>query len=261
MKNLDQFYTSPELAEDYVDFLLDNYQLEEMDVVEPSAGSGAFVAPLTRQGLKVQAIDLDPKVPGIRKGDFLSDDIKTGERAVAVVGNPPFGKQSTMAVRFFNKAAQDASLIAFIVPRTFRKISVQDKLDRNFWLVHDSNVPDRAFVKDGNPHDVPCAWQVWEWKEKQRPVIPTPDVSGIIRYVTASIADFALRRVGGRAGAVLPLDNGETYSPSSTFFIHAVRHDAANLLRSIDWTHIRSSTAGVRSVSKREIALELAKVA
>ena len=262
MKNLDQFYTNPKLAKKYVDFLLNKYRLKKMDVVEPSAGTGAFVNPLREQGVTVSAMDLEPKAPGIKKGNFLVGKLEVGERPVAVIGNPPFGRQSNMAVRFFNRAAENnASLIAFIVPRTFRKISIQDKLDKNFWLIHDSDVPGRAFIRNGTPHDVPCAWQVWKRQEKKRPEVPTPDVSGIIRYVSVAAADFALRRVGGRAGIVLPLDNGEKYSPSSTFFIHAVRHDAAKLLSSIDWSDIRNSTAGVRSISKREIALELTKVA
>ena len=37
---------------------------------------------------------------------------------------PPFGKVSSLAIRFFNKCAQFSDVIAFIIPRTFNKVSV-----------------------------------------------------------------------------------------------------------------------------------------
>ena len=261
MKNLDQFYTKPEIAEGCVKALSDKYPLWwNMFVIEPSAGTGAFVLPLKKLGVSVHAIDIDPKALDIEKGDFLSDEIEVNGQPVAVVGNPPFGKCSSMAIRFFNRAAEMADLIAFIVPRTFRKISVQDRLHRNFWLVEDETIPRRAFIKDGKPHDVPCAWQVWERRKRKRPEIPTPDVSGIIEYVDMESADFALRRVGGTAGTVLEKGEYENLCEGNLFFLRSVGTNAKSLLSSIDWSVIRSSTAGQRSVSKREIAIELDKL-
>ena len=261
VKGLDQFYTRPGLARHYVESLSRQYDLSGVSIVEPSAGAGAFVRPLLEQGLNVSAWDLEPRSACVKQGDFLAGNgtVFPDSDRIAVIGNPPFGFASNVAIRFFNRAAEQASLIAFIVPRTFRKVSIQDKLDRHFWLVHDEDVPAKSFLRNGRPHDVPCAWQVWEWRERKRPITPTPDVSGVIAYVGAERADFGLRRVGGRAGAVLPMEEGP-YNPRTTYFLHAVRPDAADLLEEIDWTYIRNSTAGVRSISKREVALELARV-
>ena len=258
MKQLDQFYTHPEVAARFVASLADRYDLGGMEVLEPSAGEGAFFFPLRELGLSVRGIDLEPRAPGIVQGDFLLSAHWPECDRIAVVGNPPFGFASSMAIRFFNKAAEHASLIAFIVPRTFRKISVADKLNRNFWLAHDEDVPSHSFLLNGKPHDVPCAWQVWEYRTRRRPVCETPDVSRIIRYTNQRAADFAVRRVGGRAGAVLPLSKGP-YSEQSTYFINAVRPDAEELMAGINWNTVRNSTAGVRSVSKREIAIELSR--
>lgn len=182
-----------------------------------------------------------------------------GGQQIAVVGNPPFGFASSLAVKFFNIAAgcPQVSTIAFILPRTFRKQSIQDKLDAWFSLVHDCDIPPNSFLLDGKPYDVPCCWQVWARQSSERTVPGTPDVSRLIQYVRSQDdADLCIRRVGGRAGQILP--GGEKYSPTSTLFVKLVHPDAERMLRAADLTRTRDSTAGVRSVSKREIAEALA---
>lgn len=261
MKNLDQFYTQPQLAERYIAALAERYDFSGVALVEPAAGAGAFVLPARRRGWSITAIDVEPQSAAVRPGDFLNGFAWPAAARIAVIGNPPFGFASSMAIRFFNQAAARAELIAFIVPRTFRKVSVREKLNAHFWLVHDEDVPRRAFLFAGRPHDVPCAWQVWEYRECPRPPAPAPDIRHLIEFTEPGQADFALRRVGGRAGAILPLGDGQTYSASSTYFIRAVDERAQEYLSRIDWERIRNATAGVRSVSKREIAIELARMA
>ena len=258
---LDQYYTHPELAAQYVRSLYDHCDPDSMVFMEPAAGTGAFTTSLIWNGLRVTSVDIDPKMEGITKGDFLEDDLFPDCGSLAVVGNPPFGWAASTAIRFFNRAAERAEIIAFIVPRTFRKLSVQDKLDRRFWLAHDEDVPPMAFVRGGKPHDVPCAWQIWEKRETPREYVPTPDVSHIITYTEQNQADFGFRRVGWRAGSVLPLDNGQFYSESTTFFIKQMHENARELLAQAGMRlrDVGSSTIGVRSISKREVALELAK--
>lgn len=257
---LDQYYTHPELAAKYVRSVLDHCDATSMVFMEPSAGTGAFTTSLIWNGLEVTSVDIDPKMAGIIKGDFLKEDLFPDANNLAVIGNPPFGWAASIAVKFFNRAAERAQIIAFIVPRTFRKVSVQDKLDRSFWLIHDEDVPNMAFLRGGKPHDVPCAWQVWEKRDEQREYVPTPDVSHIIRYTDQGSADFGFRRVGWHAGTVLSLDTGQVYAESTTFFMQQVNADAKEKLAGVGrrLRDVGSSTIGVRSISKREVALELA---
>lgn len=256
---IDPFYTRPDLAEWYVEQMLGRPDLPPSAVfLEPSAGSGAFVKPLRRRKLECIALDTHPQGTQIQQGDFLKQCFWPRKgKTLIVLGNPPFGFASSLAIRFFNRAAERAQMIAFIVPRTFRKISVLEKLPREFWLIHNEDVPPRAFLKDGHPHDVPCAWQIWERREILRTVQETPDISSLLEFTSPQRADFALRRVGGRAGKVLPLDAGQRYSPSSTYFIRAFHPQVRELLENLNWDKIRNSTAGVRSVSKTEIAHRL----
>ncbi len=257
--NIDCFFTAPKLAEALVNVVLQKYRLpEDCLFVEPSAGAGAFVRPLRKMGHEVLAVDIDPAARGIRRADFLASSVIPADRHAVVIGNPPFGFAASTAVRFFNRAAERARMIAFIVPRTFRKASVQDRLNLNFHLDYDQDIPKLAFLKDGQPHDVPCAFQVWVRRPALRERQAAPDVSHLIRFTTPDKAHFGLRRVGGRAGEVLP---GTDHSASTTYFIRGVRPGIRRVLETLDWNTEREQTAGVRSVSKREVAWKLLEAA
>lgn len=127
---LDQYYTCQQVARKLYGVFQEYFDPNQYQLVEPSAGTGSFFRLMPHGSL---AFDVDPKYPGIRTADFLCVEIRS-EREVAVVGNPPFGRNASMAVRFFNHAAWQASVIALILPRTFRKASIENRLDRNFHL-------------------------------------------------------------------------------------------------------------------------------
>ena len=251
---LDQFYTHPDLAEEYAGKVSDIWGNADTLFIEPSAGSGSFFTPLRNAGCKIRGMDLDPKIKEIKKGDFLDEHhlFAGNHDIIIVIGNPPFGKNSSLAVKFFNKAAKHADVIAFIVPRTFGKDSVHRRLDPYFHLVKNENVPKNSFILNGNPHDVPCFWQIWERRENTRKIPELPDVNNLISYTTPEKADFAMRRVGYYAGRIL---DGEILSLSKTthYFIQEHKKGVKRWLKKFNWTPIVSRTAGVRSLSKSEI--------
>ena len=256
---LDQFYTRPDLSRAYVGQILKRWRDPDVLFVEPSAGVGAFVSPLLTAGRKVCAIDIDPKKFDMIQSDFLQFDLaplKRNHSAIVVVGNPPFGKNASTAVRFFNHAAQHADEIAFIVPRTFRKFSLQKRLHEMFHLSHDEDVVDQAFIRFGNPHNVPCAWQIWTQRKISRPVKIPPPVDHLIIYTTPANACFAMRRVGFHAGRITT-EEFVSLSKSTHYFIKEAVDGVVDALRSVDWTALSAQTAGSRSLSKAEIAFKL----
>ena len=261
MKALDQFYTRPDLAEGYVAEVISRWHNPDVLFVEPSAGTGAFLNPLLDAGRKVKAVDLDPRSLFVERMDFLqSNSIFDGDHsAVVVIGNPPFGKNACAAVRFFNQAAVHADEIAFIVPRTFRKISLQKRLHANFHLSADSDVEPDAFVRFGEPYDVPCAWQVWARHKEDRAIPCPPSVDHLIDYTTPCAADFAMRRVGFYAGRIVT-DNITSLSKTTHYFMRELTRGVIEALRRIDWVELAAQTAGVRSLSKTEIAFKLGEV-
>ena len=233
-KSLDKFYTRPEVAKQCIDDVAKWCETEwhsdwssSFDlVVEPSAGSGSFFSQLPTS---VPTVGLDilpePGSQGIVTHDFFewtpskcAETTPEGAPAPSrtlVIGNPPFGRVSSLAIRFFNHAAQWATVIAFIVPRTFRRVSVCNKLDLHFHKAYDRDVPLKpcAFTP---PMMAKCCFQIWVRKDDVPPrqVVHLPtqhphwtflpfgptDASG--QPTPPEGADFAIRAYGGRCGDI-----------------------------------------------------------
>jgi hypothetical protein len=261
---LDQFYTKPSIVEHVLTMVdCERYNL----VVEPSAGAGDFFDRLPSS--KRVGIDLSPANAGIQKGDFLDFVPETTEN-VLTVGNPPFGKNSSLAVKFFNHAAQFSDCIAFIVPRTFRKPSVINRLHTNFHLVEQEILPlDSFYTPSGESYMVPTVFQVWERREACRAKIRTitshPDFEfiGIERSPTeqqkkiqCQNADFCVRRVGAYAGKIYK-DYDTTYRDwKSHYYIKQKTEDVERIMSLIRWNDTESpkfDTAGNPSISKHEL--------
>ena len=259
---LDQFYTNSDLANKYVERLLNRWPDPDVLFIEPSAGTGAFLKPIIDAGRKFCAFDIEPKASDILQEDFLDYDLQPlmlNHSAIVFVGNPPFGKNANTAVKFFNHAAIYASEIAFIVPRTFRKISLQKQLHKKMHLLEDSEVPLNSFIRFGNVYDVPCLWQIWRRMKDNRIALSLPSVDHLIRYTTPSDAEFAMRRVGFNAGRIIDKDIGGL-SKTSHYFMRELRSGVAEAMRNVDWTEITKNAVGPRSLSKAEIAFKLKEI-
>ena len=80
---------------------------------------------------------------------------------------------SSLAIKFFNHASKWASVIAFILPRTFRRVSIQNKLNLNFHLLHDIDLPTKPCCF--TPHMMAkCCFQIWEKREYLRSKVEQP---------------------------------------------------------------------------------------
>lgn len=242
-RRFEQFYTLREVASFLVGILRECYDLYGYQVVEPSAGNGSFLNVLPPNTI---AVDVDPQHPGVRKANFLDIELASA-KPIIVIGNPPFGQGSSMAIAFFNHSAKWARIIAMIHPKTFRKASVENRLDSAFHLVREETVPQDAFLFMGKPHDVPTIFQIWERREESRPkrIVRThhPDFC----FTTQDRSDFSIQRVGARAGRV---HHDPHASPSSNYFI---KGPVEEIMRGIDFTVPAGNTAGNPSLAKSEI--------
>lgn len=243
----DEFYTNDVLATHLVHITVN--EIPDIGMfIEPSAGDGAFVKPILNLGYSLVAYDINPKHPFIIKADFMEQSFEKFEFKTVSIGNPPFGFASNNAIKFFNKCAEFSDYVAFIVPRTFRKISVHNKLNKHFHLLKEYPVPKNAFLLDGKPHDVPCVFQIWERKDELRPT-KAGNLGKYLKIVKPRDADFAMRRVGGRAGQIL---EGLDHSESSTYFFKEMQEGVLEKLKAMDF-EVRDDTVGVRSLSQLEI--------
>jgi len=211
-EGLDKFYTLPDFSKKCIDTVSEMYDIGGWDfIVEPSAGNGSFLNQIP--GENKVGIDISPEHPTIVKQNFFDFHPPIGKTNILVIGNPPFGRVSSLAIKFFNHAAQWANTIAFIIPRTFRRVSVQNKLNDMFHLVYDEEVPTKPCCFSP-PMMVKCCFQIWEKKTTKRELVvlstkhkdwdflafgpqddhgqPTPPLG----------ADFAIRAYGGNIGEI-----------------------------------------------------------
>lgn len=252
-RQLDQFYTSPQIAQRCFEKLLEKLDSDIKDTlfIEPSAGDGAF-SDLLLNKCSFEALDIDPKKEYIKRQDFFQFEAPSHSRIV-VVGNPPFGKNSSLALRFFNKSAEFAHLIAFVLPATFKKMSLQNKMDMNFHLIHEEDTPSNSFIFEGNSYDVPCVFQIWEKRQSKREAIITPKTTDFAFVNNALDCDIAFQRVGANAGKITIAPLCHDKNPNSHLFIKFRTKKIMHAFIKCDFTRHKLSTAGCPSISKSEI--------
>lgn len=256
---LDQFYTKPSVAKVIVDGVLKVIDFNNRKLfLEPSAGNGSF-SNLIINKYNCVCFDIDPKQEYIIKKDFFTienRDIGNYEsNEVCVIGNPPFGKNSSLAVKFFNHCAKFADTICFVVPRTFKKQSIRNRLNLNFKLKRSIDLPKDSFIYNEKSYDVPCVFQIWQRSEVKRKILKSKNKCKLFRFVNKEEADFAVRRAGGRAGTAFL--EYKDLSIQSNHFCKVVGNRSATkivkLINNINLVKIASATAGVRSISKGEL--------
>ncbi|HCI69190.1 MAG TPA: SAM-dependent methyltransferase [Balneola sp.] len=261
---LDQFYTKPAIVEQVLRLV--DYNQYDL-IIEPSAGAGDFLKRLPPD--KSVGIDLEPATSGITKKNFF-DFKPTETKNVLTIGNPPFGKNSSTAVKFFNHAAQFSDCIAFILPRTFRKPSIINRLNRHFHLVEQKLLPLQAFyTPSGQSYEVPTVFQVWKKKQIERGTIKTlskhedfdfvpigKPVNEEQKKLQCDNSDFCVRRVGGAAGKIYKDYNIIYRDWKSHYYIKQNCRDVEYIMSNIKWDDNESpkyDTAGNPSISKHEL--------
>lgn len=252
-RKLDQFYTNPAYAQQFLNTISQTVDLDQFDhVLEPSAGTGSFYNLLDSN--KRIGLDLEPKAAGVVQTDFF-DWTPPLDKRIITIGNPPFGKSSALAIKFFNRAGEFSDVIAFIIPRTFRKASVTNRLHKNFHKIYDENVPDHSFIFNGSAYNVPCAAQIWQRKEVTREKIITIKLEQIktwFELVKPEHSDFAIQRVGGRAG-LIRLEDRMNFSAESHYFIRAHDPRVLPVFQQVNFDGVKFNTAGNPSVSPSEL--------
>jgi hypothetical protein len=262
MEGLDKFYTIPEISEKCLTTIGSMYNWSEWElVIEPSAGNGSFLTRIPT--VKKIGIDIAPEHADIIKQDFLTYTPPTIGKTL-VVGNPPFGRISSLAIKFFNHASKWADVIAFIIPRTFRRISVHNKLNINFHLVFDEEIPMKpcSFTP---PMMAKCCFQIWEKKEIKRTMVELStfhndwdfmqfgpkDTNGQPTPPTG--ADFAMRAYGGKCGEIVDIDI-ETLRPKSWHWIKSKinKNTLIERFKTLDYS-VSVDTARQNSIGRGEL--------
>jgi len=258
---IDKYYTKGSVVELCLNHVKQYIKIDKSDlIIEPSAGNGAFI-----QGIKTLSehcvfYDLEPENSEIVKQDYLmvdSNAFKVGEmRPIHVIGNPPFGRQSSMAIQFIKKSCEFCNTIAFILPKSFKKDSLKKTFPLCFHLVFEMDLPDKSFLVNGEEYGVDSVFQIWERKSVDRVVAHKVEPVGFVFIEKNAAPDISVRRVGVYAGKIDT--NSSEKSVQSHYFIKFTNNHSVieNLekLKSIEFSH--NNTVGPRSISKQELIVE-----
>jgi predicted RNA methylase len=256
---LDKFYTNIDVAKRCVFVFKNIVDMTKYLWIEPSAGKGVFIDVLKEHDLDIIGYDLYPDRNDITTMDFLTDTIDDrilNGRDVCFIGNPPFGFAASAALKFVNKAATyNPDYISFILPATFKKKSILRRVNSNYHILVCDDLPKNSFNTADGVIDVPTVFIIFEWRAEKRDDKIYPVNNEWIEYVDPGDADFIIKRVGGRSGQVFEIGELDNPAITSHYFCKEKCKGVKNVLRNIDFDDIRNNTAGVRSISKREIIL------
>lgn len=250
----EQYYTPRELAGSLVSKvqrLVPDFS--SRTVLEPAGGTGAFVEAAKAAGAKkVLSVDIEPKHADVSKANYLEATL-TVDNAITI-SNPPFGRNNSLSIPFFNRAADHSEYIAFIVPRSWRKWSVMNRLDRRFHLVHDEDLAidyvDESNTLISQKNNLKTCFQIWQRKEHLRDIVKVED-RGFVTKVKPEEADIALTVFGFSCGRV----NTEFERKANTtrMFLRLNHPRALKALQTADFARFSKNTAYTEALSFQEI--------
>ena len=250
----EQYYTPKKLAIELIS------EIEKIlgplvgkTILEPAGGTGAFIeAVLTAGAGKVISFDIEPLHELVTEGNFLEQQIT--ETNLITISNPPFGRNNSLSIPFFNHAAEISDAICFIVPRSWRKWSVTNRLDLRFELVLDQDIDIDYVDATGLPlstktHLATC-FHVWQKSGNNRKQVRVID-KGIIEKVSPELADVSLTIFGYGCGKVKT-----EFSPianTTQLFLKLHHPKALAALEKVDYSKFYKSTAYTEALSLQEI--------
>lgn len=273
-KTIDKYYTSKGVVMDCCNLIKKHITISDDDIcIEPSAGNGSFIPSIKSLFKNYHFYDIEPENSEIQKQDYLQLDYqenilnkynnpeKNQYKKIHILGNPPFGRQSTLAIKFIKISAKFSDSISFILPRSFKKDSLKKHFPLYFHLICEYDLPKDSFLVDDKKHNVPCVFQIWVKKDEKR-YVPKKLVPDKYKFVKKDVDhDISFRRVGVYAGEV----SQETAdkSPQSHYFIKfnddIFTEELFKKMQNIKYKK-SEDTVGPKSISKQELIKEFSVV-
>ena len=255
---IDKYYTNEHTVNYCIDLIKKNIKIDDEDlIIEPSAGNGSFISAIKTISKNCLFIDIKPENQEIIQEDYLNLDIislKEKYKKIHIIGNPPFGRQSSMAINFIKKSAEFCDSISFILPKSFKKDSLKNHFSLSFHLICESEIKEKSFLVEGKEYDVPCIFQIWEKRsesrEKKKKLEPIN-----FKFVNKTEAhDISFRRVGVYAGKIDK--NTKDKNIQSHYFIKLKKNDEEIINNLSKVVFDTDNTVGAKSISKQELILK-----
>lgn len=269
----EQYYTSPEVVDICLKEVKKVVDLGLAHIIEPAGGTGEFIEGFLRNGIssdRIESYDIEPKHHLVKEGDYLKQEIRRGGKELVIsITNPPFGRASSLAKKFFNKDAEVCDYICYLIPKAWRKWSVHNSLNNNFHLITDIDLPKNCFyLPDGtqNAKDVlNTVFQIWEKRDTKRNKIEVPDNNLIEKIIpvqgedgkVVKGANFSIVTFGHSCGRCEDIIEDTVPYKTTTMYLKVERQDVKDALRKIDLSKYYNNVSYVQALSIKEINYEL----
>jgi len=261
---IDKYYTKSTVVDECIDLVKKYITISNNDlIIEPSAGNGSFIENIKKLSNNYNFYDLEPEHDEIVKQDFLELDyliLKEKFTNIHVIGNPPFGRQASMAIKFIKKCCLFSNSISFILPKSFKKDSMKKYFSNNFHLINEIDLLDNSFLVNGIESNVPCIFQIWKYKKEIRNQIDKKEPLNFKFVEKEEKPDISFRRVGVNAGIIMKEINDKSFQ--SHYFIKFTNNNTIDenieKLKTIKFNF--NNTVGPKSISKQELIIEFNKL-
>ena len=196
----DKYYTPPEIVEKTIQILLRYFPLDQItEIIEPSAGDGAFIPGIKKLNKPYKFFDLHPEHPDIVKQDFK--DLKLPyQKGRVFLGNPPFGNASSLFRRFRNGGCEMGDGCVYVSPASHWNMKYGLKGMR---LVYSEHLGDVEYIGTENKKVNTCL-NVYmrgeeESEDRMERLEQDFEITGRLAKDAPSDADFFLRCVASGA--------------------------------------------------------------
>lgn len=257
---IDKYYTCTTVVKQCITSIKDNILIDKNDIViEPSAGNGAFIKRIKKICPNYKFYDIEPEHEEITQKDFLELDYKKIQKKyenIHIIGNPPFGRQASLAIKFIKKCCEFAKTISFILPKSFKKESMKKHFALNYHMLYEMDLDTNSFLVNDAECDVPCVFQIWEYKNEFRICAEKETPISFIFVKKENNPDISVRRVGVYAGDISK--NIENKSIQSHYFIKFTNNKSIekNIKKLKNIKFETDNTVGPKSISKPELIAE-----
>jgi len=255
---MDKFYTKKDVSNYLMEIVKKILNIKDDLIIESSAGDGSFIDGIKKITSNYLFYDILPENDEIIRKDYLTldiNEIKKNER-IYVIGNPPFGRQSSLLIKFIKKSCEFCDGFGFILPKSFKKDTLKNKVPLNYHLIYEEDLNKNSFLLDGKDYDVPCVFQIWIRRDYER---IRPEILNSIDYKFVKRneePDISIRRVGVNAGFI-SFDIKEINEKNiQTHYFIKINKNKEDIIKKLKENNINyefNNSVGPKSLSKQEI--------
>jgi predicted RNA methylase len=267
----EQYYTNSSVVDLCLKEVQRHVDLSGKTILEPCGGTGEFIEGFRRIGIpddKIISIDIEPGHPMVKLGDYLETDFSQLSGVISIT-NPPFGRASSLAKKFFNHAADHCNYICYLIPKAWRKWTTHNSLDKRFHLVADIEMPKDCFYLSDRENEkkgvLNTVFQIWGKRDYKRRKIVVPDHKLIQKIIPVSKdgqkiikgANFSIVAFGHSCGRCEEITEPIIPYKTTTMYLNVKEEKVKEALRTVDLSKYYNNVSYVQALSIQEINYEL----